>query len=372
VVRRPRLARDWQLIVDDCDDDGVPDEAGEVTILEEGGWGAIRVGRPGQTDLAGTFDGITLRVGQADQTYLAVSAVPNARPHTELDFGTLVWTAYGSRLLADLSYGTIGGDRYWTEPDYVPDNNPTGHTTLVIPEAEVPGQPSTNSSQIDGEAGSLSLEAIDGFTVLRLDGAAVYGRDDPELGWLEAFDRRLLALADGHFLVIDSFEVRADRPDSEVQEYWYSWHQEEPPEAVDCVFQDQHVELVSDDPSELTLLPVCSHLASVAGESAGRIVADSVEPGGFVLDTPISFLNRLNLTEWRGRSRYVPDTPVRQDLRVFLLLSATSEPDLPEAAIDHTTCAAGVCFTISIGADAWELSFTDASGGYTLLGIDSP
>jgi len=362
----PSMARDWPVIVEDCIEDQAPSADGDVTILPEGGWGAIRVGRSGATDLAASASEQVLLYEQVDQTYLAVSAVPNARPHTEFDFGTLVWTAYGNRLLADMGYGSIGGG-YETEP--VPDNNPTGHNTLVVPEATLPGQPTTNASQIEDEAGTISLESIDGFEVLRLDGSAVYGRDDPALGWMEFFERRLLALSEGHFLVIDALEVRSDRPDSAVSEYWHSFYQEAPPEPANCVRQAQHVEQLSSTSSELLLLPVCSNLANTAAESAGRIVADSVEPGSFVVDAPFSFINRLNQTEWRARSRYVPDAPVRQDLRVFALLSATSEGELPSASIEHATCSAGLCFTVTVGGSSWELAFSDAASSYQLMAI---
>ncbi len=101
------------------------------------------------------------------------------------------------------------------------------------------------------------------------------------------------------------------------------------------------------------------------------IVADSVEAGSFVVDAPFSFVNRLNQTEWRGRSRYVPDAPVRQDLRVFALLSATSEGELPSASIEHAPCSSGICFTVSIGGGSWELAFSDAASGYQLTAIST-
>ena len=39
--------------------------------------------------------------------FLALQARPNSFSHSEVDFGTLVWSAWGARLLADFGYGTI-------------------------------------------------------------------------------------------------------------------------------------------------------------------------------------------------------------------------------------------------------------------------
>ena len=367
----PSLARDWPTLVNQCPDTA-PSPLGEATVLEEGGWGALRVGRPGVTATAAAGDDITLRFEQADQTYLATSAVPNSRPHTEMDFATLIWTAYGNRLLADMGYGTIGNNQYQAAPDYIPDNNPTGHNTLIIPEAEVPNEPSTNSSQIDGESGTISLQQVDGFDVILLDGSAVYGRDDPELGWLESFQRRLLTLSDGHFLVIDSFEVRSDRPDSAVQEYWHSNLLEVAPDLGDCRLHLQHVESQVLGPSELLLLPSCHTLLHGVAESAGLIVAGSLEPGTFVIDPPVTFVNRLGNTELRGKARFVPDFPLRRDLRIFALLSSTSQSSLPAADISQGACSSGICFDVTIDAQTWELSFSDAAGGYALTAISPP
>ena len=38
---------------------------------------------------------------------LALQARDNAFEHSEVDFGSLVWSAWGARLLTDFGYGTI-------------------------------------------------------------------------------------------------------------------------------------------------------------------------------------------------------------------------------------------------------------------------
>ena len=369
-VVHPALARDWPQFVQTCAAN-LPAATGEVSILDQGGWGAIRFGRPGATTTATLADNITYRHEQADQTFLAISAIPNERPHTELDFGSIVWTAYGNRLLSDLGYGTIDKLRYRTEPNYVPDNNPTGHNTLVVPEALQAGVPSTNTSQIDKAVGSIAIDMVDNIEVIHLDGSAVYGRDHPSLGWLEAFDRRVVPLTGGHFAIIDSFEVRSDRPDSMVQEYWYSTAQQMSPDPASCSVGTQHVNQSLVGTDRLKLEAVCASLVNGPAESVGLIVSDSMQPGGFVLDPPISFQNRVNYTDWRARARFVPDAPVRQDLRLFALVSSTSVATLPSVTLEHEPCGSGVCFSLAIDAVIHEFTFTDAAGGYALTGIST-
>ena len=147
----PLLLRDWYEVVDQCD---LASQDGHVlfSVHDEGGWGGIRSWQVGATELAQTEEH-SQRYTQADQTFLAVSAIPSWYSHTELDFGTLIWSAYGNRLLLDSGYGDLANDRYVTEPDGPPDQNPTGHNTLVVPEALRDEDPSTNTSQIDGRDG---------------------------------------------------------------------------------------------------------------------------------------------------------------------------------------------------------------------------
>jgi hypothetical protein len=363
----PALARDWFEVVENCP---AEDQEGAVThaVHAEGGWGAIRTWQVGATDLAQTASH-SQRYLQADQTFLAVSAVPNWYSHTELDFATLIWSAYGNRLLVDSGYGDLASDRYVTEPDASPDQNPTGHNTLVVPEALRDGDPSTNTSQIDGEEGLISLESIDGTQVIHLDGAAVYGRDDQALGWLEAFDRWLLHIGGGNFLVIDSFAVRSDRPEAAVEERWHLGLQD--PVPTSCNPITDHAEFSFTDQS-IDIEPICSMLAKTDSSSHGRIVASSLEPGRFVLDPPVEFINRLEDTEQRTRFRYVPDQPLRSDLRLFALLSSPADTSLPTADIQWSDCSGSPCVTVEVESESWTLGFASAGERWVLVEISAP
>ena len=90
---------------------------------------------------------------------LGISAVQNSHPHTELDFGTVLWTSAGTRLLEEagwvhslpstshcLRYASIGKDYYSQD---APDQNALGHNTLVVRNAQWPlGDNTSEASQI--------------------------------------------------------------------------------------------------------------------------------------------------------------------------------------------------------------------------------
>ena len=140
------------------------------------------------------------------------------------------------------AHGTIGSSgslfggghrRYNTEPS--PDNNPTGHNTLVIPEAVHPNADdpgATNVSQINGERGTIETRILDGTAFIEVDGSDVYGATDPITGgqvgfdldnyvpprWLSGFKRAIIPIPGGDYLLADMFRVRADRDPAAVEE----------------------------------------------------------------------------------------------------------------------------------------------------------
>ncbi|MEO2170060.1 MAG: hypothetical protein ABGY42_18475, partial [bacterium] len=144
-----------------------------------------------------------------------------------------------------------------------------------------------------------------------------------------------------------------------------------PPAAENCFYNNQHIEVSLPDTDRLHLTPACSSLDRYgAAESAGEILGAALAPGGFVLDPPLEFVNRLNVTERRGRARWVPDQAVRSDLRAFLLLAAPTEGALPAAAITNSPCSADTCFQVSIGVSTWELAFSGQDGVYELQSVN--
>ena len=367
----PAMAKDWPAIVGACEATGgmVPDGV-ELRAWEQGGWGSIRVGQPASTDIASSEAGDgPSRFKQADQVMFAISAIPSSFSHTELDFGTFVWMSYGNRLIWDMGYGTLHSDRYETSPEYPPDQNPTGHSTLVIPEALRDGDLSTNTSQIDGRDGSIAIENIDGHEVLALDGSIVYGRDDPEYGWLEHFNRRVLPLESGHIILMDDFYVRSDRAEAEVSEYWYTMPWDEDYDPSECRHQDQLVDRTVTD-NTIDLVPVCSGLENTTAESAGRIVGTGLNPGHFEDFGEITFTDRLDDPNTKNRMIWAPDEPVRRDLRLFALLSAPGADLLPTGTWEWIDCAEDQCAQLTIdGTGYLVLGFTDDGVQYSLASI---
>ena len=362
----PALAQDWPGILDACV--GGPSQLSDVEtrVWSEGGWGSLRVGVPGQTSLGASADPVS-RFSQTDQTMVAISAIPNTAPHTELDFGGFVWTAYGNRLLWDWGYGSISNFQYRIDPDYDTfDNSPVAHNTLVIPEAIDGSDLSTNTSQIDGEVGSMELYELDGYSVVTLDGSAVYGRDDPSLGWLESFERSFIALPEGHIVLIDAFEVRTDRGLVAPEENWISasW---DASLTSSCGVQGEGTLRITNS-DRVTLLPSCSDLESSApAESVGELVGTGYNSGSFVDRGEASLLNRLNVLDTMGRFAWEPDAVQDGDLRLFALISAPSEATLPLAEWSWDTSTPDPTVTLSLdGAPRLELRFTALNQTYLL------
>lgn len=69
--------------------------------------GTLRQYLPGSTATGLDVTSDNIRNKQADQTFLAGNAVDSSLPHRELDFGALIWSAFGNRLLADWGYGEL-------------------------------------------------------------------------------------------------------------------------------------------------------------------------------------------------------------------------------------------------------------------------
>lgn len=62
---------------------------------------------PNETLTATHVDSINIRNKQANQTFLTGNGVSNTIAHREVDFGALIWSAFGNRLLSDWGYGEI-------------------------------------------------------------------------------------------------------------------------------------------------------------------------------------------------------------------------------------------------------------------------
>lgn len=145
---------------------------------------------------------------------LALQARPNRFSHSEVDFGQVTWSAWGTRLLSEFSYGTIATsvNKFDMRRYQYLDNNPAGHNTVVIREAFQEGSADINFSQLSHVDGSLSEVTAGQTSCTLLDGSDVYGalRDD---GWLDTMRRYSCTVpeAPGSFLMVDVLQVKSDR-----------------------------------------------------------------------------------------------------------------------------------------------------------------
>ena len=144
--------------------------------------------------------------------HLALQARPNAFPHSEIDFGTFKWSAWGQQLVSEFGYGYMAKavNRYDGRRFAQTDNNPVGHNTLVIREAFAAGDREINFSQLNWEAGSIAKVVDLGLPCIQLDGSAVYGARRSN-GWLRYLHRWACVVGSGSFVIVDSFAVKADR-----------------------------------------------------------------------------------------------------------------------------------------------------------------
>jgi len=204
-----------------------------------------------------------------------------------------------------------------------------------------------------------------------LDGGAVYGRDDPEYGWLEHFNRRVLPLEGGHIILMDDFYVRSDREEAAVSEYWYTQPWVDGYDPSTCEHQDKWIDRTVTD-TTIDLVPACSGLENTAAESAGRIVGMGLQPGAFETFGEVSFVDRLEDANTRVRMVWRPDEPVRRDLRLFALLAAPGADALPEGEWAWVDCAEDLCAQLSIdGIESALLGFSDDGVGYSLTSISA-
>jgi hypothetical protein len=457
-------ARDWSAITAQCPRTSRAFGSVLRTFFPKGGMGLLRTyltGATTQAKLAGSG-----RFAQADQSFLSVSAVPNTNPHRELDFGGLIWSAFGNRLLADWGYGDIASTKSSSGEVSLYDTTEnmdfvaSGANTLVVPDARDDGEAGTDMSQIKGYAGKITAVAVSGYGGFRLDGSLPYGSTDED-GWMKYFDRWTFAIGGGHYMVIDSFALKDSRPASKVYENWmarsvapiitsvspstaakaggtvisivgdnfagltgksvlingvacvkYAVVTNQllrcvvPPSSVTgtakitlvvngaktedsarlkygavaatgsfilptaspCDARDiANVSVGLSGTNAVLLRPSCSMLANQASESIGRIAGTSLRGGRFYLQSGVeSLINRTNNLEQRKIFRFVPNVAVRNDIRVFTLVSGTSEAKLPASSVVKVSCSGKVCFDVIVGAKKRRLTLTPVGGRYEI------
>lgn len=259
---------------------------------------------------------------------------------------------------------------------------PIGANTLILPKATDNGKVGTHRSQFKGQAGTLEKLVINGRPVLFADGSKVYGSELTN-GNLDYFHRYTVGLEGGNYLVIDSFKTKTGKQDK-VQELWYTNQSEVAP--VDCSKPSYDVNMTRPTSNTLILEPRCNQIKrGGASESAGRIIAASMVGANFYLGVPdfmkadglfkrfivgssVKLMNRLRGWEIRRVARYQPSVDVTEDVRVFLLQSATSVAALPSnSSISKVSCGTDkACFKVMNGGKQHNVEVLKINGKYTL------
>ncbi|CAA6809329.1 MAG: Unknown protein, partial [uncultured Sulfurovum sp.] len=371
---QPSMARDWLSIVNECNISTVNET--KSVLFDQAESGVLKSYLPNSSSIVP--DEESLRFSQADYTWLGFNGVPNDFPHRELDFGALIWTAYGNRLLHDFGYGEIGktssNKGYLIEDGDVQlfDNLALGANTLVVEDATIEGYTGgnydndlINSSQIYGARGELIEVDLNGHRAFMADGSAVYGRDDETFGWLEYFYRYTIALDDGNFIVVDTFKAKDDRGTANVKEYW---HSSDEVNLTSCAFNKDKVELGLDNSTTLTLKPVCSMLEREANSTVStKIIASSLQEGAFEIEPEtIVYQNRNGTESSLKRAKYGSLAPVEEDIRIFLL-QATPNGELPNASIStNQSDELDACFNITIEEQVRGLQFKKVDGAFKI------
>ena len=201
-------------------------------------------------------------------------------------------------------------------------------------------------------SGCESWEEIDDF-----------GND--KLEWLRLY----LPFDDGTIFVIDSMQARSDRGLISPEEYWLTYTGSTSASTCSNTLSGTHKIYDTDN---VTILPTCSIISKYdTAESAGRIVGTGIDGGSFVEMPDITLINRLNQVDSKSQFKWTPDQPQDSDIRVFALLSATSESALPVGTWQWNTCGNNDCATLSLDSiDYATVHFENDNGQYVLTAID--
>ena len=262
---------------------------------------------------------------------------------------------------------------------------PIGANTLILPKAKdisslMPD--ATNTSQFKGQVGQIHALDVAGKEAMHLNAGIVYGKYLTE-GNLDYFHRYVIPLNDGNYVLVDSFKAKAGKEDK-IQEFWYSYKN---PDDT-CHGKANDVLQTIDTDGSLLLTPRCNNLLrNDSVESYGRIKVASLQPGEFVLGAPdfmssnpyfnrfiedngLYMINRIGRKDRRRLARFVPESDVSEDVRVFLLQSSTSAAHA-NASIVKSDCGDGICFNVSIDSgDAITLRLDKVENQYVLAGTD--
>jgi len=355
-IIHPFIAKEWAPIVRQCSQGDTPFRVG---IYPEGKFGYARWKSTVDLPPDPAFVDIS---SQRTDSYLAVHARPATFPHSEVDFSTFIYSAFGNRYITDLAYG------YWANLDdlSVFDNSVRGCNALQVIEAHGVVSDGQYHGQFRRETGSIEL-LHDDRSYFKMDGSNVYGKDR-ETGWLDSMERLFVPLDDGAFLLVDSFITKESRGALTIEEYFYTFVDDEKQD-VDLASRDQYTCTQGDRVNQHTIIdvlstsmiqlsPVCSRLESYVSTDRSIFVSGtSLNGGHFLKDNivryPVVWEDPDDDSTWtgkRGRFRWVGSDQMTSDVRAFIFAKS-------ESAVEITSAASKVIISVSIDGNVETFEF---------------
>ena len=324
---------------------------------------------------------------------LALQARPSSWIKSEVDFGTVVWSTWGARLLSEFGYGTIAttSNAWDTRRLAYLDNNPAGHNTVVVREAfQDDDETEINFSQFSHVAGALSTANVSRAEAeasvlppecVLLDGSDVYGASRPD-GWLSVM-RRYVCMAGETHMIVDLLQPKSGRvplvlsggasggpPFNEggvahqalhLDEYFYTqtsavlefdadgkpselpFDTPTHPRASKCAHVNVHV---VQNGLAVELRPQCGLGSRRGPDGFGLIGGFSAVGGSFVYDGLITTVDRWLTPHYyqKRRFRFVGNmaTDSAGDVRAFVLASSPASNRSAMPAVRMSECSAAL------------------------------
>ncbi|EFA85510.1 hypothetical protein PPL_01467 [Heterostelium album PN500] len=318
---------------------------------------------------------MTSRSKLAEFTNLAMEGKYNGYPHTESDFGGFIWSGYGARFLYDMSYGTIAK----TDKTLEIDNNPAGANTLVVEDAFFVYPNNTvsttiNKSQFSPVRGTIEQLEItqDGinFKMFKLDGSEVYGKSQPNDGWLKRFYRYAISIPGGHYIIADTFtkHSRFTTQNLDISEFFYSGLDNQDPTSCGLYTITNTMSVINDKLMQIN--PMCRNVGETSKPPVARVAGEGLNGNPkFVYDGNITFSGVIYNRRVRVRFNGGPtETP---DARAFLLVAADNSTAMPSTiSMSKLACtqlgANTKCLEASVDTQSYRLEFSSDSEGYSL------
>ncbi len=372
----PVYARDWIQIAGACNEAALPAGTSKVLYDALGQEGLIKTFMPGSTNMAKNTP--SLRWKYADESSVGFSGTPNTFAHREMDFGALVWGAYGSRLIDDWGYGNIVNKTYMYSISKSLDFIPQGSNTLSVPDAydknpDGTNNLDTNRSQLFGENGKVFIESVSNVEHVRMDGSGVYGATNVD-GVMEYFDRYIIPFGDGNYVIADAFKLKGTFA-SRVQENFYSNYMTnaETNQPADCQNSSMHKDLSLVSSKVISIKPRCAQVGiRLMSEVEGSITFDSIADGAFDLKaTPQQLPGRIGLDDAKMRNFiYQSNSAVNSDIRLFSLTASPKSQAHVPAVISHAVCQTNkYCFAVQMKGVTKNYRFSLQLGRYKLEAI---